>query len=724
MSDLDRLFYWRGITADYNNYRGEPVQVPLENRVKLLVAMGVDVSTPEAIAAEAYSLDVEPWKHWLPSLVLSPAGSGAKFEINLEAGHLAETMKWRLLNVDGCQVQAGVLKGTDLLETGNYAFNTTHFSRRNVELAAMEPGYYTLTVEADERVESATLAACPLEVYQSQWSDDEEKLWGFIVQLYTLVSDENWGMGDFSDLKRLIGHAAQNGADLIGLNPLHALSSDLDNYFSPYSPSDRRFVNPLYIDVTNVPEYSKHIEAFSDKAPLCNLKDLDLVDYVGIRSLKYSAFQAMFENFIEPSAAASSERFSCFKSYVELADESLLAFAFYEACHQCWSGSKYTLSSESEYSVVKKNIFSDAEKNNNQALAILFHCYLQFVAEQQFEECQKFALSSGMKIGIVRDLAVGADGGGSEVNSNEALFCRQSAIGAPPDPLAQTGQNWGLPPMSPSELRASGFKHFIELLHTNMSHCGALRIDHAMSLMRLWWCPPAQSAAFGAYVYYPFDELLGILCLESYLNKCLIIGEDLGVVPDEFRYALHRTKIFTNKVFYFEKLGDQGFKRPEHYDSHALAMVNNHDVPTLVSWWNGTDLVLRDKLNLLEEGVDYQSICQERRRDKEYLFEMLSSLNLCPFAWENKSVDEVADESLIDAILVLNSRTASKLFVLQLEDLVMMEAPVNVPGTFHEHANWQRKLTTSISGIFANPRIKSILSKINSERKFNGSDIS
>lgn len=716
MSDLDRLFYWRGIAADYYNYRGEHVTVPVENRMHLLEAMGVDVSTAEAIAKEAYRLDVEPWQHWLPPLSLCHEATPS-FEVNLKPEDIDKLLHWSLIDAEGNTVQSGEIDANTLEETGDYSFKGQRFSRRKVLLDALPPQYYQLTLSCGDDKSSAKLAVYPSEVYNGRWVDDGDKVWGFIIQLYTLVSHRNWGIGDFSDLLELVEHAAEAGVDVIGLNPLHALSADLANYYSPYSPSDRRFTSALYIDPELEDDFDVSLVSDALAAERARLSAAPSVDYVAVRNLKYGTYQRMFEHFVAKHLHSGSDRFLSFQHYVEAQPECLFEFAYHESVHQRWEGCKYSLGSQVALHDLTRDVFNLNGEFANPRLCLLFHCYLQWIAARQFETCQERAESLGMKVGLIRDLAVGADGGGAEVSTNLSLFCRKASVGAPPDPLAQTGQNWGLPPISPSELQRSGFSHFIELLRHNMSHCGALRIDHAMSLMRLWWCPPKSTADAGAYVYYAFEDMLGLLKLESQLNRCHIIGEDLGVVPDEFRQRLGEARVFTNKIFYFEKVFGNAFKAPEHYDTHALAMLNNHDVPTLASWWNGTDLDIRDRLNILEEGVTIDQVREARQEEKRNLLAMLQEKQLCPEHWQGEMQGQAIDAALLEAIIELSSHVESKIFVLQLEDLLMMDAPVNVPGTFHEHANWQRKLSATTAEIFAEPRVVAQLQKINAVRK-------
>ncbi|MCR6652376.1 MAG: 4-alpha-glucanotransferase [Cellvibrionaceae bacterium] len=362
----------------------------------------------------------------------------------------------------------------------------------------------------------------------------------------------------------------------------------MENHCSPYSPSDRRFLNPLYIDPEIEPEYVKNT---ADILPvLVRLRAQDKVAYAAVHSTKMAVFREMYAVFVAKELEKNSARAQKFLKFVRDSGAALQDFCLYQVL--------------AETTGQQLDQMDDAAKQdaaNRYAERVQFHAYLQWLADHQLELCQRHARDKGMKLGLMRDLAVGADGGGAEVTTNLDLFCRSAAVGAPPDPLAEKGQNWGLPPMDPAALRASGFAHFINLLRANMAHCGALRIDHAMALMRLWWCPPGQTADFGAYIYYPFREMLGLLRLESVRNRCLVIGEDMGVVPTEFREALMSSNIFTNKLFYFEKLQDGRFRPAQEYEPRALAMLTNHDVPTIASWWVGSDLQLRQRLNLLEE---------------------------------------------------------------------------------------------------------------------------
>lgn len=723
MSDLDRLFYWHGIAPDFTNYKGQHIQVSLENRKNLLETMGVDVSSPAAISKAAYELDVAPWESWVPPLSITPAGDQASIGVNCHPSILEEELSWLLTEEStGSTVAEGRFKPSAAPEVGDYIYNDIRYSRRELSLPSLLPNYYTLTLVSGGRSESTVLVAHPDSGVVPSWLSGSEGAFGLIIQLYTLRSSQNWGIGDFNDLQTLIRYSAKHGIETIGLNPLHALLPEVEDHCSPYSPSDRRHINPLYISLTNVPEYQWVLEAMPAaekielEAQLQSLRSGALVNYTQVRALKLEYLDRMFACFMRGSVKPNDKRLAEYNEFVALHGAVLERFALFEVMKA--EGFSFD-------SLVEKMDCSSGSDEYQKTVAkyqyqISSICYQQWLASTQFAECQMLTRELGMPIGLIRDLAVGADRGGAEVLSNQHLFCGKAAAGAPPDAFSAIGQNWGLPPMDPAGLRRTGFAHFRELLRSNMANCGALRIDHAMGLMRLWWCPPGKTADYGAYVYYPFEELIALLKLESVLNDCVVIGEDLGIVPHNFRETMAAAGVVSNKVFYFERTGPTTFKSPYHYDTFALAMINNHDVPTLASWWDCDDIRLRQELNTLGEGANIDELLEERCREKEDLYQQLANDNYLPQSWHDKSVYEPADEALIFAIMRWMANVNSKLYVIQLEDLMMMKSPVNVPGTYKEHANWQRKLSLSVEELQQNTAVSDLLTSISNTRKNKG----
>lgn len=698
METLDQLMYWRGIASDYFNYKGELVQVSLENRKALLRAMSVDPDDEKAVAEAAYKLDVAPWTEWVQPFQVVEKHKECCFFVNFAPEDLNQTLAYTVTLEDG-SVQQGQFTPNGQPEIGDYVYDGVRYSRRVVMCGALPLGYHALTVKSPKRISEGQLAVVPEKAFVPDNLDAGARIWGVIVQLYTLRSKRNWGIGDLTDLRLLIQKTADAGAGIVGLNPLHVLCTPNEYHCSPYSPSDRRYIEPLYIDPELVEEFATKMRPSSET--LEALRGGTSVDYKGVYAAKIAAFKAMFAVFKQQHLAAQSSRAKAFERFVEKEGDALHGYCVYQVMRDAG---------------LHDIDVSQAVLSTGQQERVDFYAYLQWLAQTQMAECQDLAEDLGMSVGLMRDLAVGADGGGAEVTSTGDLFCKQASVGAPPDPLAERGQNWGLPPMDPALMRATKFEHFINLLRTNMANCGALRIDHAMALMRLWWCPPGHTADYGAYIYYPFPEMLGLLKLESIRNRCMVIGEDMGVVPDEFREAIIGGAVFTNKLFYFERAHDNQFKAPADYMPRALAMLTNHDVPTLASWWASTDIDLREKLDLLDDAIPVEEVRAERLRDKHRLIDWLEHANVDLPAEREELIAQPLSRALVAKILTCGAKVASQIFVIQLEDLELMDAPVNVPGTSTQYANWQRKLADDLDDVFANPAIQAVMADITKER--------
>lgn len=715
MNDLERLFYWRGIESKYENGRGELIGIPIENRLNLLKAMGVNVNSKESIRLEAHRLDVEPWKHWFPKLQVTPTSDDCYFEINLRPEDKEDKLSWRLSDEEGNYLRSGSFHYDDLNETAGFTFKESRFSRRKVFVGHLRPNYYTLNVLSDKRSETTKLAVFPERAYQPEClesADSQVRPWGAVVQLSTLTTSRNWGVGDFTDLRELIERLAKKGADLVALDPLHVLSPQFESFSSSYRPSDRRFINPLYIDPYWIPDFNDRIKLQVNRSLRKVLRESEDLDYSKIRDLKYPVFYAMYESFLDKDYNKNSDRAKKFVSFVEGNGNALLEFAKYEALNQRWAEqNNVPLNDDIEH----VDAYTLLDTTNDSSRYVLFHAYLQWLADQQLDTCHQSALRAGMNIGLVRDLAVGAEGDGAEVSTNVNLFCQKASMGLPRISDTLACENWQVPPSSPSEMRRTGFAHYINLLRSNMKHCGALRIEHAASLMRLWWYPQNSSADSGAYVNYPFNELLGLLCLESHLNQCAVITDDEDVAPDDFRSALSNVKAFTNNVFYFERVEGSKLKAPADYEAHSLAMLSYYDMPSLMSWWNSSDLTERKGRGDFGNGDTYESLCKRRKIDKENLFEMLEDAELLPERWGGQSVDDPADKTLVEAVITLLSKTASKLFVIRLDDLIAVESERNISNVDAKKTSC-KKLSVGLNEMFSDARVEALLDVIHHNR--------
>lgn len=686
MSELEKLFYLCGISADYLDYHGQRQEVPLAQRQRALRLMGIEPTDPLALATAVAELDVAPWRLWLPRYSVT-AATAPEIALRLHPAQQTTTFTWKLTLENGA-ILTGEFRPDTLPETGNYHADGVRYTARQLPLPALEPGYHTLRVTDGAQSVSCSLMACPDRFYAPD-TVAGERLWGISCQLYTLRSARNWGVGDFTDLLELLPLAAAAGADLIGLNPLHATCTDGEALASPYSPSDRRFLNPQYIDPEREPEWAVVAETVAAAGwgkQRALLRAAPLVDYEAVNGLKYEALEAMFSVFLREQVNAGTQRGSDFQRFVTQGGADLDGFARFEMRHNNWARLHRT--------------------------EPRFYIWLQWVASAQLQACQQRALAVGMRIGLMRDLAVGAIGRGYEVEQAAGLYLAEASIGAPPDPFAPHGQDWGLPAPHPLRLRETGFSAFTELLRRNMSACGALRVDHVMALMRLWWCLHDEEDSAGLYVFYPRDDLLALLRLESWRHRCVVVGEDLGVVPGEFREAMRCSALLGNRLFYFEKHPDGRFRAPEELAEDVLLMVTNHDVPTLADWWAGSDLQRRCELGLIPDGDALAKLEQERAADRAELLAWLDTSGLLP-----EAVGSAMDMTLCSAIHQACARGRSRLLLLQLEDLQLVAEPVNIPGTWREYPNWRRKQSQSTKDLFASPQVQALLASVNRERR-------
>ncbi len=719
---VSKIAHLRHISSSFVDFRGQHSEVSIENIALIVKAMGYSLEDETELASQAWQLDTHQWKVLLePITVLSELRGYWGVNLYTPDLDLGKIVDWTIELEEG-----GSISGTCALhamhETGEYWLEGIRYMRRVLPMPGDLPlGYHSIKVSLGSTQMSSPIIVTPVKSFHSQPMAEGQKIWGSAIQLYTLKSDSNWGMGDFADLEELVRLMAAQGADVIGLNPIHALYPVSPDHCSPYSPSDRSFLNVLYTAIEQVPEFHESPALIRKRgtkkfnAIVQQLKASDQVQYEGVSVLKYEFFDVLFSVFKKKHLGKGTPRDQAFQSFLELQGQPLQNHATYCALLSHFKAKDinhwgWPVWPEAYQYHHSKAVADYAQKNEEE---ILYWCYLQFIADEQLQAIDKLAKELGMKIGLYRDLAVGADRGGAEVWSNRENFSLDASVGAPPDALGPTGQNWGLPPLDPSKLKSEGYQTFITLLRNNMRACGALRIDHAMALLRLWWCPPGETAAAGAYVYYDLFDMLGILTLESQRNQCMVIAEDLGTVPHEVLEFFPKAELYSNKVFYFE-MNDQGCTEPHDYAQKALAIVCNHDMPTVTAFWDKSDLDLRLSLNMFGCEADYVNECHSRDRAKFLILDLLARHNMLPegLSTDLAQVPEMT-QSLCFAIHQLLATCNSQIIAVQLEDLMMIRTPINIPGTSDEYPNWRRRLTQTTSELFAAPEIQAFCEKLN-----------
>ncbi|MEZ7228131.1 4-alpha-glucanotransferase [Alteromonas sp. DY56-G5] len=722
---LQQLVEMRGIETQYVDAWGKPATIAESSKAKLLNTLGYDTSSDEKIQSQI-TQDIK-------SVWLSPLNP-VQVVRNTQEINLAVRLPIELVNDDHtltvtCEngdVLTHQFTPVDQEMTTMAHIDDVEFHEYVVTLPLDLPlGYHDVALSADyDEFARSRLIVAPEACYTPNEIKEGKKIWGLSVQLYCVRSEKNWGIGDFSDLALLIEKAAGVGADFIGLNPIHALYPANPNACSPYGPSSRRWLNYLYIDVTAIDGYddaSVQAVVSSDefKATLEHARNVEHVDYEAVAHVKLAALKAVFDVYDAKYLRKSTKQNKAFKAFVEAGGESLDMLAVYDALQShlkaegkdSWGWPVFPQDYKDYYNPAVAKFKSANEQD------VKFYLFLQWIAAQQLELASNKATDAGMTIGLYRDLAVGVSEGSAEIWGNKDLYCTGASVGAPPDILGPLGQNWGLPPMDPRKLYEQGYQPIIDLFASNMASSGSLRIDHVMALLRLWWVVKGDNAKDGGYVYYPVDDLLGILALESHRNQSLVIGEDLGTVPEEIRSKLADNGVYSYRVFFFEQAEDGGFFSPSHYPVQSMSTLTTHDMPTLIGYWHCLDLELGKEIGLYPTEEILQTLYADRHENKQAILDTLHGHGSIGDNVGRDVNHTGMNRELNNGMQVHMAGGSSALLSLQLEDWLEMDKPVNIPGTFDEYPNWRRKLTENIESMFDRHDINELASKLTHARK-------
>jgi 4-alpha-glucanotransferase len=711
----------RGIGDSYRDYHGELQPFDIETKAAILRAMGCPTDDPAALAGEVSRLTAAHSRNLLPPVAASRL-KRIGFDLNVGEGDLSAQIAWVVRLEQGGRL-VGTVTAQSCPEIWRGEVDGAWVSRRHFELPCELPaGYHELEAAMrDGACGRCLLIVSPGQCHEPAAISSGRRLWGVAVQLYTVRSRANWGIGDFGDLETLIRWLAARGAAFIGLNPLHALAPADPGRGSPYSASSRLFLNVLYIAVPKIPEFTECAAAVQRlgeaqfESALAALRASSLVDYAGVARAKFEMLELLYRDFRDRQLTKGGERAQSFKSFAAAGGEALTMHARFDAIDRHLTRTLGISSGWLGWPQEYRDIGGAAASRlaEERADDVQFFVYLQWLAHEQLGRAQALARELSMPVGLYGDYAVGANPGGSETWADRGSYCMGAEIGAPPDPLALLGQGWGIPPPDPIALEQQRFAGFVRLIRSNMRLYGAMRLDHVMGMYRLWWVPSGRPATMGAYVHYPLHELLTVLTLESARASCLVVGEDLGVVPDEMRVAMPLYGLYHYKVLLFEKQ-DGRFRRPAEFLAQALATVTTHDMPTLRGFWEGRDIDLRQRLNLYPSPEMHAQVLRERTADRGLLLAALAQQNLSPA--QPAAADGPFTPELAQALHLYLARSNAVLAAVQIEDLLGMADPVNVPGTYLEYPNWQRKLTSDLEDIVARADLESLLDEINRAR--------
>ena len=682
-----------GIERGFWDARGRQNTTSPATQRSLLKAMGVsadtDADATESLneARRAAADDVLP-----PVVVARQVDESCTVEI--VATNVTASVAWHVDLEDG-STRSGVAEGADLRPA---ASKNDKPERLQLILRNLPWGYHQLSLP-DLGARTA-LIVTPGRCWLPENFGQGGGVWGIAAQLYLLRSEQNWGIGDFADLKELVTVAAAHGCDVIGLNPLHEMFLDNPDQASPYSPATRLHLNALFISVPDVPDFKRSqagqalVASAGFQARLAEARATSHVDYKAVVGLKVEALRLAFTTF---QAEAEADRRTEFDTFRRERGPSLERTALFQALRQHFSAQEGRLADWHNWSRELQNWHSDAVRAfaAEHRADIDFLIWLQWLADTQLGEAAAAAEAAGMSIRLYRDLAVGCDQAGAETWANPDVFLKGVQVGAPPDIFNPAGQNWGLPPFHPRALQREAYGSFLELIRANMRHAGGLRIDHVMGLQHLYCIPEGEKPTEGAYIDYPIDDLLGVLALESQRHRCLVVGEDLGTVPEGFREKMAAANVLSYRVLFFEQDWDKGtFLPPERYPRLALAVTGSHDLPTLHAWWEGRDITQKEELGLYPSDDEAGAQRDRREKDRQALLQAMRQQGLI-------GSDSLSPDAFARAAHAFLARTGAALVVPQLDDILGETEPVNVPGTTTQYPNWRRKYGQTLEELAA-----------------------
>jgi len=699
---LQQLADAHGVGTSFQGWDGLPHAVSLETLTKVLGALGVPAHTDEQIRAGLAEAELAPWRKTLPPAVVIQQGEPAQVPVHIPDGapvSLRISLEGGAGSVDAAQQDVWVQpRDVDGVAMGRATFALPQ---------DLPLGWHTLHAEAGSVTATATLVVTPARLDTAR-DLEERRGWGLATQLYSVRSKRSWGIGDFSDLADLAALSGARGADYVLVNPLHAAEPVPPVQPSPYSPSTRRFFNPIYIRIEAIPELAylrprkrAALEKLRDEVAGLN-RDAERLDRDAVYAAKLQALELLYHTRRSPSRQAA------FDEFCRISGSGLDDFALWSAIREdaapddpMWTDPAFSLDSR-EAEALRERL----------ADRIGFHRWLQWICDEQLEGAQQAALRSGMRLGVVHDLAVGVDHSSADAWTLKGVLTPATSVGAPPDMYNQQGQDWGQPPWHPARLAEAGYQPFRNMLATVLRHAGGIRVDHILGLFRLWWIPSGNAPGDGAYVKYDHEALIGILALEAHRAGAVVIGEDLGTFEPWVRDYLAARGILGTSILWFEYDGDSPLA-PEKYRTQALSSVNTHDLPPTAGYLAGDHVALRSHLGLLE-----RSEAEERAQHNaslEKMFALLRERGYLPGAGTGGD----AEEQTIEALHLLLSQTPSVLLGVALVDAVGERRVQNQPGTTEElYPNWQVPLAgpdgkpVFLDDLPANARFNSLLAAV------------
>ncbi|EJM98627.1 4-alpha-glucanotransferase [Herbaspirillum sp. YR522] len=555
--------------------------------------------------------------------------------------------------------------------------------------------------------------------------------WALSAQLYSLRQDSlkpgrnvygDGGIGHFGAVGELAKMAAAHGAAALAMSPVHAMFGADPGRASPYSPSSRLFLNALLIDPAAVLGEAAQAQALAEGgseliAAHERLQGAGLVDWERAGAHRMQLLRRLYALYLTEAGAGGGTHQAAFAAFRLQGGRALQAHAVYEAY-------SHGLASRHQAGSCDWRTWGDDGRNpetafmrdfaRQQSGEVDFHMFLQWQAARGLAQAQRDARAAGMAIGLIADLAVGADNGGSQAWSYQDEIASGITVGAPPDLLAPQGQNWGLGAFSPLAMHRHGYQAYLAMLRACLAQGGGLRIDHVLGLNRMWLVPAGRDASAGAYVRYRLRDMLRLIALESWRHRAVVIGEDLGTVPPGFDQVLDEAGVAGIRVLWFQR-GKQHFLPPQQWSGSAIAVTTTHDLPTVAGWWSGADIAWRTRLQHLAEPTGVQEALQQRAAERAALWQTMVQAGSAHGAMPDGAgpravlpVDEgeqlpqplQACETVVDAALDFVAQTPAPLAVIPVEDILGLPQQPNLPGLTEPHPNWRRRLPADVGQLF------------------------
>lgn len=727
-SAVEKLALLFGIEPEYVDNWGQIQRLTPDAQRKVLMAMGVVFSSDrDATKILEEHLELENRRLTEPTIVTDIHTLPKRLSIRV-TGNTESPFPDSLAVALTVETEQGIIKnftlsGDDMAFLGSVRQGKGFCHRWSLPFPCLtDLGYYRihLSVTADgvKASQSIWVAVCPEKAYLPSVIDQGQKVAGVFFSLYGLRSERNWGIGDFGDLKKLIDWAStQLGVALIGLNPLHATFNRYPFNTSPYSPSSKFYRNFIYLDVQSIDDYpGSKAQAMVDRAEtqqmLAELRRSPKVEYELVASLKERTLRTVFDRFMTNhwgKGGPKTNRGRLLEKFVEKEGDLLENFATHCALDA-------VIRSENPVAWTWRHWPKEYQRPDTEAVKrfrcdhwkeILYHKYIQWQLEHQLSQVQEYAIQKGMSIGLYHDLALAVDRFGADYWAYRDSFFEEASVGAPPDAFSRKGQDWGFPPPRMNVFKENGYDLFVREIRKNCAFGGALRIDHVMRFFHLYIIPEGETPDKGGYVSQPHEDLIKLVTLESVRNKVVIIGEDLGTVPESIRQRLREAGIFSYRLLYFERNSAGQPIEPSDYPELALVTISTHDLPTLAGFWTGKDVAIRKQSGLLSNQESAESARRQRETDKRKLFELASKLGLiAPGSRMNASLPEQMTGELHNAMVGVVALTPSKLFVLNQEDLFKEVDQQNLPGTTSEYPNWSIKMKYTLEDLNSSPEAK------------------